>query len=69
MERTPVTSTDIRAIGYDQDSQTLEVEFNTGSVYQYTGVPISEYDSLMNADSKGKYFNSNVKNIYSYMKL
>lgn len=33
MERTPVTSTDICAIGYDADTQTLEIEFNTGSVY------------------------------------
>lgn len=69
MERTPVTSTDIRAIGYDADSQTLEIEFNSGSVYDYSGVPQGEYDGFMGADSKGKYFHANIKNRYSFVKL
>ncbi|MBK6960090.1 MAG: KTSC domain-containing protein [Gammaproteobacteria bacterium] len=69
MERTPVTSTDIRAIGCDADSQTLEIEFNSGSVYDYAGVPQGEYDGFMGADSKGKYFHANIKNRYSFVKL
>ncbi len=69
MERTSITSTNIRAVGYDADSQTLEVEFNDGSVYQYAGVPVGEYEGLMNADSKGKYHNANIKKRYSYVKL
>ena len=69
MERTPVTSTNVRAIGYDLDSQTLEVEFNNGSVYQYAGVPQDEYEGLMNADSKGKYLNANIKGRYPFTKL
>ncbi len=69
MERTPVTSTDIRAIGYDEDSQTLEIEFNSGGVYQYSGVSSGEWDSIMAADSKGKYFHANIKNRYSFVKL
>ncbi|MDD5177513.1 MAG: KTSC domain-containing protein [Sterolibacterium sp.] len=69
MERTPVTSTNIRAAGYETDSQTLEVEFNNGSVYQYAGVPLSEYEGLMNADSKGKFLNANIKGRYPYVKL
>ena len=69
MERTPVTSTNIRAIGYDADSQTLEIEFNKGPVYQYSGVPPGEHEGLMAADSKGTYFNTNIKNRYSFVKL
>ncbi len=69
MERTPVTSSNIRAIGYDSDSQVLQVEFNDGAVYDYAAVPESDYDGLMGADSKGKYFNANIKNRYSHMKL
>lgn len=69
MERTPVTSTDIRAIGYDADSQTLEIEFNSSGVYQYSGVPSGEYDGIVAADSKGKYFHANIKNRYSFVKL
>lgn len=69
MERTPVTSTNIRAVGYDADNQTLEVEFNNGSVYQYAGVPQDAHDGLMNADSKGKYLNANIKGRYPFAKL
>lgn len=69
MERTPVSSSDIASIGYDEDNQILEVEFNSGSVYQYSGVPSSEYDGIMNADSKGKYLHANIKNRYPFVKL
>jgi hypothetical protein len=69
MERTSVSSSNISAIGYDPDTQILEVEFLNGSVYEYSGVPSSEYDGLMNADSKGKYFNANIRKIYAFVKL
>ena len=69
LERTPVTSSNIGAIGYDSDSSTLEIEFNDGSVYQYDGVPEAEFDGLIDAASKGTYFNANIKHKYSYTKL
>lgn len=69
MERTPVSSSNISAIGYDADNQVLEVEFINGAVYSYSGVPSGEYESFMGADSKGKYLHANIKNRYSFMKL
>ncbi len=69
MERTPITSTNLSAAGYDEASQTLEVEFNYGAVYRYAGVPLNEFEGLMNADSKGKYFNANIKTRYQFSKL
>jgi KTSC domain len=69
MERTSVTSSNIRAVDYDSDSETLELEFTDGSVYQYTGVPQGEHEALMSADSKGKYFHGNIKGRYPYVKL
>ena len=69
MERMPVTSSNLHSVGYDLDSQTLEVEFNNGSVYQYSNVPQGEYDALMSADSKGTYFNANIRNRYPFTKL
>ncbi|MBI2686601.1 MAG: KTSC domain-containing protein [Acidobacteria bacterium] len=39
-----------------------------GSVYGYAGVPQSEFDGLMGAESKGKYFNANIKNRYLFEK-
>lgn len=69
MERNYVTSSNIRSVGYDTDNQILEIEFNSGAVYQYSNVPNSEYEGMMNADSKGKYFHSNIKELYSFVKL
>jgi len=69
MERVFVSSSNIRSIGYDAESMTLEIEFNSGAVYQYQGVPQTEYDAFMNAGSKGTYFNANIKNQFPYVKL
>jgi hypothetical protein len=69
MERIPVVSGHIRAIGFDAENSTLEVEFANGLVYQYQGVPQTEYDALMEASSKGTYFSANIKGRYPFVKL
>ncbi len=69
MERIPVTSTNIQSVGYDQNTQILEVEFKNGTVYQYTDVSLGEYEGLMGAGSKGSYLNMNIKGRYSCTKL
>lgn len=69
MDRVPVVSSNIRSVGYDPTSSILEVEFNSGSVYQYLNVPESEYEGLMNAASKGRYLNRNIKGRYEDIKV
>lgn len=68
MERIPVNSSNISSVGYDADSQTLEIGFTNGSVYQYAGVPQSIYEGMMGSDSKGKYFHANINKVYPYSK-
>ncbi len=67
MQRESVDSSNIRAIGYE--SQTLEVEFLNGSVYQYFDVPEHIHTEMMGAGSKGKYFSSNIKGTFRYSKV
>lgn len=69
MERKSVDSSNIDSIGYDPVNMTLEVEFVTGSVYQYDNVGQDTYDELMNASSKGSYFYHNIRNEFSYKKV
>ena len=69
MERIPVSSSNVQSVGYDPDSSTLEVELKNGSVYQYAGVPATEYEGLMAAASKGTYLHAHIKNTYSCSKL
>ena len=70
MERQSVNSSNIASIGYDANSQTLEVEFKSGRIYQYYNVPLSEYNGLMNASSHGQYLNQYIiKGGYSYSEI
>ena len=64
MDRQPVTSSNIKAIGYDPSTQTLEVEFSNGGVYRYTDVPAQVHADLMAAESVGRYFAANVRNAF-----
>lgn len=69
MERNHVSSSNIAAIGYDSGSETLEVEFLNGSVYQYYNVSEIIYEQLMQSSSKGQFFNTYVKNAYPYSRV
>lgn len=69
INRENVESSNLASVGYDSDSMTLEVEFNSGSVYQYFDVPEFVYEDLMGSASKGSYFHHNVRNSYSYSQL
>jgi hypothetical protein len=69
VDRTPVSSSSLTSVGYDEPTQTLEVEFPSGSVYQYFDVPTSVYSELLGASSVGQYFAQNVRNSYRYARL
>ena len=70
MKRIPVESSSLSSVGYDSENAILEIEFKSGGIYQYSGVPQDVYDSLMNAESKGKYFHQHIKNSgYPYSKV
>lgn len=62
IERTPVRSSALRSVGYDQGQRVLEIEFTNGAVYQYFDVPAEVYGGLMAAESHGRYFNQAVRN-------
>jgi hypothetical protein len=58
MTRGAVKSSALESVGYNEESQVLEVEIkNTGRVYQYFEVPLMEYLNLINAPSVGEYYN------------
>ena len=69
MDRQRVRSSNIHSVGYDRETRTLEVEFQTGSIYQYLGVPEDVYDGLMRASSKGSYFHEHIKERYRFRQI
>lgn len=69
MNRNPVVSSNIRAVGYNVDEQILEIEFMNGAVYEYSHVPDDVYQDLMSARSIGAYHHENIKGRYSFRKV
>jgi hypothetical protein len=64
-----ITSSNLVSIDYDLSSQTLQIEFNGGRVYQYFDVPQSQFEGLRNATSHGQYFNEFIKGKYRYARV
>jgi hypothetical protein len=64
MKRIPVSSSNLRSVGYDKATQTLEIEFHSGGIYQYSSVPRSTYTGLMSASSHGSYFHIHIRDVY-----
>jgi hypothetical protein len=62
MTLTPVNSSAIHAIGYD--GYTLTVEFHNARTYDHPGVPYSVYEGLMQAPSKGAFYNKYIRGRY-----
>ena len=70
MKRVVVSSSSLRALGYDAEQQVLEVEFSSGALYRYEAVPPEAVQALLEADSLGRHFNQVFKpQHYRYRRL
>jgi lysyl-tRNA synthetase class 2 len=69
MISTPIESTVLASITYDEPTQLLLVEFRAGAIYCYFGVPLTVPAGLLAAPSKGAYFNRFVRARFSFTKL
>jgi hypothetical protein len=61
VDRHSVRSETIRSLGYDESSETLEIEFASGAVYQYFDVPISVIAELDRVETYGESIGSYVQ--------
>lgn len=62
-------SSNIDSVGYDRDFHLLAVQFKSTGLYLYHGVPAEIAAEMESAESKGKYFNENIKTRYNFTKL
>lgn len=68
----PVFSSNIKGIGYSNQTKLMVVMFNGGSKYLYENVDIPTYMTILNAPSVGKALNECIiknKEKYKYYKL
>jgi len=58
---TAVVSTTLATVGYDGIRNLLQLEFRSRAVYHYFGVPAAVHEALLEAPSKGGYFNQAIR--------
>jgi hypothetical protein len=54
---------------YDPDRLHLELKFRSGKRYLYFHVPPLCYQELLQAESKGSYFNRSIRNRFAFQDL
>ncbi len=64
-----VDSTAIQAIDYDHERAKLLVRFVSGASYVYVGVPGEVHRSFLDAASKGRFFQAEIRDRYPYNRL
>lgn len=69
MNRYFVDSSAFLSVGHDESTQTLEIEFHDGDIYQYYHVPSIVYRDLLKAPSSGQYFAFFIKPTYQWHKV
>jgi KTSC domain len=69
IEMLPACSTMAAQVGYDEDREILQIEFNNGSVYQYSEVEPELWADLQSSDSVGSFYNQEIKGYYPSVKI
>jgi len=66
---TAVESTTLSVAAYDEAQDALQLEFRSGAIYHYFGVPVGVHAELLGAASKGSYFNRVIRGRFAYRLL
>ena len=69
MEWLPLESRMFTAVAYAAESQALWLRFRSGEVYRYFGFPREMFGEFTNAESKGRYFLSHIRDQFRYERL
>lgn len=69
MTETILVSSSLLAVVAYSNHASLDLTFRNGAVYRYFDVPPSVFEQLINAESKGFFFNRAIRNRFSYRRL
>ena len=61
-----VESSTLATVAYDETRLLLQLEFCSRAVYLYFGVPRAVHQALLDAPSKGRYFNWSIRGRFPY---
>lgn len=63
------SSTQLDAIGFDDETNTAQVKFQSGAVYEYSDVEKEVIDNIVNSSSPGRTFAQTLKYGYQYTRI
>ena len=69
MNVTAVVSTTLATVAYDHAGHVLQLKFRSGAAYRYFGVPAEVHDGLLQASSKGRYFNREIRERFRHVHI
>ena len=69
MDWQPFESKLLTSSAYDDGKHILYLRFRSGEVYRYFGFPEEQYREFLDAESRGRYFLSNIRNRFRYERL
>jgi len=61
-----IRSSELRWVSFDPAARTLTVEFVSGGIYRYREVSAYKYKALLAASSRGRYFNSHIRDKHPF---
>ena len=66
MNRYPIKSINIIAIGYDEVTEILEIEFKLNVIHHYTQFPLDEFVFLMKSSNIEEYYFQFILHKYNF---
>ena len=69
MDWQPFESKLLTSSAYDDGKHILYLRFRSGGVYRYFGFPEEQYREFLDAESRGRYFLSNIRNRFRYERM
>ena len=65
----PVESSMMTGVDYDEEASELDILFSSGKTYRYFDVPAEVYAKLIDAESKGQFFNEAIKDEFRFAEV
>lgn len=62
-------SSHLQSYEYEPDSQTLTIQFQNGTIYQYDQVPVNVFYSMVQSGGAGTYFHAKIRDQYPMRKI
>ena len=69
MNRIPLDSTILAWVRYLPDIRLLQLGLCTGKDYEYFDVPGHIYSGLLASESKGRYYNLQIRNEFRFQRI